>query len=100
MPRLIEYFGLIFYFYSNEHLPVHVHVSHAEYETIFELFFEDGKLVDVQMRKADRIEMLPSKDQKEAMKVVETYADEIAQKWLEFFVLKKKPKIRKITKKL
>ncbi len=47
MPKLIEYFGFIFYFYSNEHLPVHVHVSHAEYETIFELFFEDGKLVDV-----------------------------------------------------
>lgn len=100
MPKLIEYFGLIFYFYSNEHLPVHVHVSHAEYETIFELFFDDGKLVDVQMRKADGIEMLPTKDQKEALKVVTMYADEIAQKWLEFFVLKKKPKIRKITKKL
>ena len=100
MPKLIEYFGLIFYFYSNEHLPVHVHVSHAEYETIFELFFDDGKLVDVQMRKVDGIEMLPTKDQKEALKVVTMYADEIAQKWLEFFVLKKKPKIRKITKKL
>ena len=57
-------------------------------------------MTDVQMRKADGIEMLPQKDQKEAMKVVEAYADEIAQKWLEFFVLKKKPKIRKITKKL
>lgn len=71
MPKLIEYFGLIFYFYSNEHLPVHVHVSQAEYETIFELFFEDGKLIDVQLRKADGIEMLSQKDQKEAMKVVE-----------------------------
>ena len=100
MPRVIEYFGLIFYFYSNEHLPVHVHVSHAEFETIFELFFEDGKLTDVQFRKADGVEMLPSKDQKEAMKVVELYAEEIAQKWMEFFVLRKKPKVRKITKKV
>ncbi|QJD81114.1 DUF4160 domain-containing protein [Spirosoma rhododendri] len=100
MPKLIEYFGLIFYFYSNEYLPVHVHVSHAEYETIFELFFEDGKLTDIHTRKADGIEMLPQKDQKEAMKVVETYADEIVQKWLDFFVLKKKPQIRKITKRL
>ena len=100
MPKLIEYFGLIFYFYSNEHLPVHVHVSHAEYETIFELFFEDGKLSNIQLRKADGIEMLPAKDQKEALKVVELYADEIAQKWLDFFILKKKPEIRKITKRL
>lgn len=84
MPKLIEYFGFIFYFYSNEHLPVHVHVSHAEYETIFELFFEDGKLTDVQVRKADGIEMMPQKDQKEATKVIETYADEIAQNGLNF----------------
>jgi hypothetical protein len=75
-------------------------VSHAEYETIFELFFEDGKLSDIQLRKADGIEMLPVKDLKEATKVVEAYSDEIAQKWFEFFVLKKKPKIRKITKRL
>lgn len=100
MPKVIEYFGLIFYFYSNEHLPVHVHVSHAEYETIFELFFENGILTDVQLRKADGVEMLPAKDQKEAMKVVEKYADEIAQKWLDYFVLKKKPSIRRITKRL
>lgn len=44
--------------------------------------------------------MLSAKDQKEAIKVVELYAAEIAQKWLDFFVLKKKPKIRKITKRL
>lgn len=100
MPKLIKYFGFIFYFYSNEHLPVHVHVSHAECETIFELFFEDGKLTDVQLRKANGIEMLSQKDQKEAMKVIEAYADEIAQKWLDFFILKRKPKIRKITKRL
>ena len=100
MPKLIEYFGLVFYFYSNEHLPVHVHVSHAEYETIFELFFEAGKLSDIQVRKASGIEMLPAKDQKEATKVLEKYADEIAKKWFDFFVLKKKPAIRKITKRL
>ena len=100
MPKLIEYFGLVFYFYSNEHLPVHVHVSHAEYETIFELFFDDGKLTDIQLRKVDGIEMLRLKDQKEAMKIVELYADEIAQKWLEFFVLKKKISVLKITEKV
>ncbi len=27
MPEIYEYFGLIFYFFSNEHDPIHVHVK-------------------------------------------------------------------------
>ncbi|MBR3578817.1 MAG: DUF4160 domain-containing protein [Bacteroidales bacterium] len=30
MPKIFEYFGLIFYFYSNEHEPIHVHVQHGD----------------------------------------------------------------------
>ena len=40
MPKIIEYFGLIFYFYANEHEPIHVHVSYNEFESVFEIFFE------------------------------------------------------------
>ena len=29
MPKIFEYFGFIFYFYSNEHEPIHVHVMHG-----------------------------------------------------------------------
>lgn len=29
MPKIFEYFGFIFYFYSNEHEPIHVHVLHG-----------------------------------------------------------------------
>ena len=25
MPKIYEYLGLIFFFYANEHLPIHVH---------------------------------------------------------------------------
>jgi len=42
MPKIYEYLGLIFFFYSDEHLPIHVHVSSAEYESKLE--FENGKL--------------------------------------------------------
>ena len=35
MPEIFEYFGLIFYFYSNEHDPIHVHVKKGDKETIF-----------------------------------------------------------------
>ncbi len=52
MPKVLEYFGFVFYFYSNEHLPIHVHVSFGEYESIFEILFENGKLKGIEVRKA------------------------------------------------
>ena len=37
MPKIFEYFGFIFYFYSNEHEPIHVHVLHGDKESVFDL---------------------------------------------------------------
>jgi hypothetical protein len=44
MPKVYEYLGLIFFFYANEHLPIHVHVSLAEFESKIELKYENGIL--------------------------------------------------------
>ncbi|MCE7064488.1 DUF4160 domain-containing protein [Dyadobacter sp. CY326] len=100
MPKILEYFGLVFYFYSNDHLPIHLHVSYNEYETIFEIFFEEGKLKDVRERLVPGIDPLPAMQHKEARKVIEVYAEIIVNRWTDFFVLKKKVPIIKITKKL
>lgn len=40
MPKIFEYFGFIFLFYSNEHEPIHVHVMKDGHEAIFEIIFE------------------------------------------------------------
>ena len=37
MPTLFTIFGLRFFFYSNEHLPVHVHVRNSDGEARFEV---------------------------------------------------------------
>lgn len=100
MPKIIEYFGLIFYFYANEHEPIHVHVSYAEFETVFELIFSDGILLTVGNRNVRGINPLPKKQQQMAERVVKEFANDIATKWMEFFVLNKKPEIIKVTKKL
>ena len=42
MPKIFEYFGFIFYFYSNEHEPIHVHVLHGGKESIFDLIMMTG----------------------------------------------------------
>jgi hypothetical protein len=35
MPRIFEKDGFKFFFYSNEHLPIHVHVRHGGGEAVF-----------------------------------------------------------------
>ena len=37
MPLVFEKFGYRFFFYSNEHRPVHVHVRHGDGEAVFDV---------------------------------------------------------------
>ncbi len=59
MPKLYEYFGMVFYFYATEHLPIHVHAKFGNYGTIFELIYEDGELADVKQRSSGSGPPLP-----------------------------------------
>ena len=34
MPKIYEYFGFIFLFYSNEHEPIHVHANKDGHEAL------------------------------------------------------------------
>ena len=34
MPKIYEYFGFIFFFFSNEHEPIHVHVTKSGCQTV------------------------------------------------------------------
>ena len=47
MPKIYEYLGLVFFFYANEHLPIHVYISKKNLECKAELIIEDGKLVKI-----------------------------------------------------
>jgi hypothetical protein len=37
MPRILEKDGYRFFFYSNEHRPIHVHVRHGDGEAVFDV---------------------------------------------------------------
>jgi hypothetical protein len=100
MPKVLEYFGMIFYFYSNEHLPIHIHVSYNEHESIFEILFEDGILKKVRIRRSPGKKPLSLQQVKEANKVISVFAEDIVNRWTDFFVLKKKVKSIKITKRI
>ena len=73
MPKIFEYFGFIFFFYSNEHEPIHVHVTHGGCQSVFELIMLDGELVDIRLREKVGEEPLSAKDQKTAEAFIRKY---------------------------
>ena len=100
MPKIFEYFGFIFYFYSNEHEPIHVHVIHGGKESIFDLILMNGMLVDIQVREKKGSEPLPDKDKRTAVDFIQKYHKNIIDKWVKFFVLKQSIRSTSIKKKL
>lgn len=100
MPKIFEYFGLIFYFYSNEHEPIHVHVKHGDKESIFELIMMNGELVSINIRKKSGVDSLSSKDQRTVEAFIREYNKNIISKWVKFFVMKQQVRSTNITTKL
>lgn len=43
MPKIFEYLGIILFFYSNEHEPIHVHATYGEFESKAEFYIINGK---------------------------------------------------------
>ena len=88
MPKIFEYFGFIFYFYSNEHEPIHVHVMHGARESIFDLIMMDGELAELHVRDKKGADPLPEKDKRTAEAFIRKYHKNIIDKWVKFFVMK------------
>lgn len=100
MPKIFEYFGFIFYFYSNEHEPIHVHVMHGARESIFDLIMMAGELAELHVREKKGAEPLTEKDKRTAEEFIRKYHKNIIDKWVKFFVMKQSVRSTNIKKKL
>ena len=100
MPNIFEYFGLIFFFYSNEHPPIHVHVKKGGREFVFEIIMKNDLLDEVRRRKVRGKEPLTQKEITEAEKFIYKYHKRIINKWVNYFVLGKKVNYTRIKTKL
>jgi hypothetical protein len=89
MPKIYEYFGFVFFFYSNEHEPIHVHVIHGDRQMIYEIILEDGKFKSLTRRNAKGYLPLSQHDAKTADEFVRVYALDIVRKWIDYFIMKK-----------
>jgi hypothetical protein len=75
MPELFRMFGMKFFFYSNEHLPIHIHVRNSDGEAKFEV--EKVKLIESKGIKP--------KDLVLAEALIEEKKEEIIKTWNTFY---------------
>jgi hypothetical protein len=75
MPELFRLFGIRFFFFSNEHLPIHVHIENADGDAKFEI--KPVKLVNNNGIK--------NKDLRLAESIIEENEELIEKRWKEYF---------------
>lgn len=75
MPELFRLFGIRFFFFSNEHLPIHVHIENSDGDAKFEI--SPIRLVSNHGMK--------NKDLKLAESIIEENEELIEKRWKEYF---------------
>lgn len=100
MPKIFEYLGIVIFFYSNEHEPIHVHASKGEYESKAEFIIVDGKINEIRISETKGVRPLKGKDLKNFKEFLSVYASSIVEKWVDYFVYHKDVEFERISKKL
>jgi hypothetical protein len=100
VPKIFEYLGILIFFYSNEHEPIHVHAKKAEFESKADFYIVEGVIVEIRITNISGAKPLKGKDLKDFEIFLEKYADKIVEKWISYFVLHKEVGFERITKKL
>jgi len=100
MPKLYEYFGLIILFYSNEHEPIHVHGKYQGMESKAEIVIANGQVIEIRYSPVKGRRPLGQKQAEDFSAVVEHRAEDIVQKWIDYFVLHKPVPSERITRRI
>ena len=100
MPKIFEYLGIIIFFYSNEHEPIHVHAKKGEFESKAEFYLEDGIIYEIKISNIKGIKPLKGKDLINFKEFLTVYSEKIVEKWIDYFVYHKDIKFERINKKI
>ena len=100
MPKIFEYLGILIFFYSNEHEPIHVHAKKGEFESKAEFSIVNGEISEITIKNISEAPPLKGKDLKDFEAFLEKYAEKIVEKWISYFVYHKDVEFEKITKRL
>ncbi len=99
MPRIFQYLNFIIRFYSNDHLPIHVHVQVQEREMKVE-FRISGDNVTLLFKKVKGRKPLTEAEANEVAVFLKKYYKQVVAKWEMVFIYHKKVKCDVIAKKL
>ena len=100
MPKIFEYLGILVFFYSNEHEPIHVHAKKGEFESKAEFYIVNGNISEIKVTNLKGIRPLTGKHLKDFEVFLGVYAEKIVQKWVDYFVYHKDVDFERITKRL
>lgn len=100
VPKIYEYLGVLIFFYSNEHEPIHVHAKYGNFESKAEFIIEDGKIVEIKISAISGRRPLARNELKHFKEFLEYYAEAVVQKWIDYFVYHKEIGFERITKRL
>ncbi len=99
-PKLYIYFGLVVYFYTNEHEPIHVHGEYQGHEAKAEIILRNGKITKIIFSNVAGMPRLDGAKLKDFKRLVKIKADEIVARWIDYFVKNVRHKPELITRKL
>lgn len=100
MPKIFEYLGILIFFYSNEHEPIHVHAKKGEFESRAAFYIANGVISEIKVTEVKGSKPIIGKDLKDFELFLENYADKIVEKWINYFVYHRNVEFEKITKRL
>jgi hypothetical protein len=100
MPKIFEYLGILLYFYSNEHEPIHVHARKGEKESKAEFIIRNGEIIEIRIQQVKGLSPLGKNDMKIFKEFLAVFADKIVQKWIDYFILHKDVEFERITKRI
>ena len=100
MPKIFEYLGILIFFYSNEHEPIHVHAKYDGFESKAEFYIIDGKITEIKIKAIKGLRPLSGSKLKDFEDFLELYADKIVEKWIDYFVYHKNIQFEKINTRI
>ena len=100
MPKIFEYLGILIFFYSNEHEPIHVHAKYNGFESKAEFYIVEGKTVEIKIKPVKGLNPLAGSKLKDFEEFLEKFSEKIVEKWIDYFVYHKNIEFEKITKRI